>query len=135
MATRSATHFGDRIAAFASVSSGDPYGWHRVCEKSLTARSTVHGAGFDNETGRQITEPDACRAEVYVKEKPWDGANLTRKPTFRMFYHRKDGVNDRSCAEKAAVHLREHGYPEVPAFQLNEEPAEESVESPVAGRL
>ena len=118
MTVRASTRFGNLITAFAPVSSGDPYGWHRVCEKGTTRRSTVHGAGFDNETGRQIVEPDACLSANYPHEKPWDSADVTRKPAFRIFHHRYDGINDMSCTEKVAALLREHGYPEVSAFQL-----------------
>lgn len=118
MTVRAATRFGNAITAFAPISSGDPYGWHRVCEKGTTRRSTVHGAGFDNETGKQIIEPDACRSASYPNEKPWDGADLTRKPVFRIFHHRYDGINDLSCSEKVATLLRQHGYPEVPAYQV-----------------
>jgi len=118
MTVRAATRFANLITAFAPVSSGDPYGWHRVCERGTTPRKSVHGAGFDNETGRQITEPDACRSADYPNEKPWDGADVGRKPVFRIFHHRHDGVNDRSCTEKIAAMLRLRGYPEVPAFEL-----------------
>ncbi|MEE9911099.1 MAG: hypothetical protein K4571_05180 [Deltaproteobacteria bacterium] len=118
MTVRAATRFGNLITAFAPISSGDPYGWHRVCEKGSTPRKTVHGAGFDNETGRPITEPDACRSANYPHEKPWDGADAAAKPVFRIFRHKYDGVHDRSCTEKVAALLRRHGYPEEPAFEL-----------------
>ena len=118
MTVRASTRFGNLITAFAPISSGDPYGWHRVCEKGTTRRDTVHGAGFDNETGKQIVEPDSCRSASYPNEKPWDGADAPRKPVFRIFHHRYDGINDVSCSEKVATLLRQHGYPEVPAYQL-----------------
>ena len=118
MTLRAATHFGNLVTAFAPISSGDPYGWHRVCKKGMTARDTVHGAGFDNETGKQIVEPDSCRSGNYAHEKPWDGVNDSPIPAFRAFHHRYDGVNDLSCAQKAIALLRKHRYPEVPAFLL-----------------
>jgi poly(3-hydroxybutyrate) depolymerase len=118
MTLRAATHLGNLITAFALVSSGDPYGWHRVCEKEMTARDTVHGVGFDNETGKQITEVDACLSESRANEKPWDSVDVLPKPAFRAFHHRYDGVNDQSCVEKAVALLRDHHYPEVPAFLL-----------------
>ncbi|BCJ91325.1 hypothetical protein IZ6_20600 [Terrihabitans soli] len=110
MTTRAATHFDTLITAFAPVSSGDPYGWHRICEKGTTERSTVHGKGFDNETGKQIVEPFACRAASYPNEKPWDGTNTKQKPVFRVFGHLEDGIADHSCREKLVRLLREHGY-------------------------
>lgn len=118
MATRAATHFGAQVTAFAPVSSGDPYGWHRRCEAGTTARTTVHGAGFDNVTGKQITERDACRAGAYPNEKPWDRAGPAVKPAFRIFRHEEDGINDRSCGEKISRLLREHGYRGAPDFVL-----------------
>ncbi|MFH2012846.1 MAG: hypothetical protein ABIJ37_09140 [Pseudomonadota bacterium] len=118
MTVRVATHFDGLITAFAPVSCGDPYGWHRVCDASLTARSSVHGTAFDNETGKQIIEPCSCCADSYPNEKPWDTMNPRVKPAFRVFYHKDDGIHDRSCAEKLIRQLRAHGYPEVPAFCL-----------------
>ncbi|MBT9525733.1 MAG: hypothetical protein IV105_10785 [Rhizobacter sp.] len=118
MSTRAATHWGTRVTAFAPVSSGDPYGWHRVCEAGTTARATVHGAGFDNETGKQITEREACRAAAYPNEQPWDDAGPGPKPAFRIFRHEEDGINDRSCGEKISQLLRERGYRGAPDFVL-----------------
>lgn len=118
MTVRASTHLANLVTAFAPVSSGDPYGWHRICENGTTARRTVHGAGYDNETGKQIIEADACRSPAYPNEKPWDGRNVAIKPVFRIFHHKYDGINDVSCGEKVAALLRQHGYPALPAFQL-----------------
>lgn len=118
MTVRAATHFDDLITAFAPVSSGDPYGWHRLCEASLTSRTTVHGAGFDNETGKQIIEQGSCRAQAYPHEKTWDSARPAVKPTFRIFHHEMDGINDLSCSEKVGKLLRQHGYPGSSDFLL-----------------
>lgn len=116
MTVRAATHFDDLIAAFAPVSSGDPYGWHRVCEPGLSRRRTVHGAGFDNETGRRIIEIGACLSDRDANEKPWDSTRPAVKPAFRLFHHRYDGINDPSCGEKVRKRLRERGYPELAPF-------------------
>lgn len=118
MTVRAATHFDDRVTAFAPVSSGDPYGWHRLCEAGMTLRKKVHGAGFDNETGKQITEPDACKAQDYPHEKIWDSARPAIKPAFRIFRHAMDGINDSSCSEKVGALLRHNGYPGEPDFVL-----------------
>jgi pimeloyl-ACP methyl ester carboxylesterase len=120
MTTRAATHFDKLVTAFAPVSSGDPYGWHRRCEAGSTARASVHGAGFDNETGRQITEREACRAPAYPNEKPWDsaGPQPQAKPAFRVFRHEQDGINDQSCSQKVSVLLRRHGCRGAPDFVL-----------------
>lgn len=118
MTVRAATHFDDRVTAFAPVSSGDPYGWHRICQAGMTVRKKVHGAGFDNETGKQIIEPDSCKAPSYPNEKSWDSANPATKPTFKIFRHAMDGINDSSCGEKVGAQLRQHGYPGEPDFIL-----------------
>lgn len=118
MTTRAATHFDKLVTAFAPVSSGDPYGWHRRCEAGSTARRTVHGAGFDNETGRQITKRDACHAEAYPNEKPWDSSKPQIKPAFRVFRHELDGINDQTCSQKVSRLLRQHGYRGFPDFVL-----------------
>ncbi|MBL8521196.1 MAG: hypothetical protein JNK75_11035 [Betaproteobacteria bacterium] len=118
MTVRAATHFDHLVTAFAPVSSGDPYGWHRRCEAGTTARKAVHGAGFDNETMKQITERDACVAAAYPNEKPWDSAKPAIKPAFRVFRHAEDGINDASCNRKVSQRLREQGYRGAPDFEL-----------------
>lgn len=119
MAVRAASSLGDRITAFAPVSSGDPYGWTRDCTPRAGDRPNVFGAGFDNETGRQIIEPGACLSATQPNEKPWDGAPLGAKPAFRVFHHAQDGINDRSCVDKVRSQLLRRGYPETPPFTLD----------------
>ncbi len=116
MTLRAASHFGDRIAAFAPVASGDPYGWHRTCDPALARvrRAAVHGVGVDNETGRIVAEPGACIAAAYPNEKPWDGTARRRHPPFLQVQHEDDGVNDASCSHKAAAQLKRMGYPAHP---------------------
>jgi poly(3-hydroxybutyrate) depolymerase len=116
MTLRAATHFGDRIAGFAPVAGGDPYGWHRNCDPALARvrRATVHGVGVDNETGRNIAEPGSCAAPAYPNEKPWEGTARRRQPPFLQVQHEYDGINDVSCSHKAAAQLRRMGYPAAP---------------------
>lgn len=118
MTVRAATHFNGLITAFAPVSSGDPYGWRRVCEAGLSPRAKVMGAGYDNETGKQIIEPASCTAASYPKEAPWDDGGATAKPAYRLFHHERDGINDVSCSEKVGQQLHAHGYPGDPDFRL-----------------
>lgn len=119
MTVRAATHFDDRFTAFAAVSAGDPYGWHRVCEKGMTSRTDVHGVGYDNETRQIVSQPGACRAGAYPKEKPWDRGSGRVKPTFRLFHHANDGILDVSCTEKLQTQLLRHGFAEEPAVRLD----------------
>jgi pimeloyl-ACP methyl ester carboxylesterase len=119
MTVRAATRFSDLVTAFAPVSSGDPYGWHRICDKSLSARQTVFGIGVDNETGRQIVEEGSCTAPTYPNEKPWD-SRVGAKPPFKLFHHEKDGVNDMSCNDKVWKQLVAHGYPDAGRFVLRD---------------
>ncbi len=119
MAVRVASHFAGLVTAFAPVSSGDPYGWFRDCTPRPGDRSNVAGAGFDNETRREIVAPGACSADSFPNEKPWDGANISPKPAFRQFHHAQDGINDRSCVAKVETQLLARGYPHMTAFTLD----------------
>ena len=56
---------------------------------------------------------------MHGAREPWDSANPTMKPAFRIFHYRDDGINDLSCSEKIGTLLRQHGYPEVAAFLPN----------------
>lgn len=119
MTVRAATRMADRIAAFAPVAGGDPYGWYRDCTPRPSDRVNVFGAGFDRETHRQIIEPGACTAATYAREMPWDDVAPGRRPPFRVFHHAQDGINDRSCVDKVRAQLVAHGYPELPPFTLD----------------
>ncbi|MEN9628784.1 MAG: hypothetical protein RJA10_2011 [Pseudomonadota bacterium] len=119
MAVRAASRLGEHVTAFAPVASGDPYGWTRDCTPRPGDRPNVFGAGFDNETGRQIVEPGACNSPSLANEQPWDGAPLGPKPGFRAFHHAQDGINDRSCVDKVRRQLVTRGYPETPPFMLD----------------
>ncbi len=110
MTVRAASHFNQRVLAFAPVSSGDPYGWNRICDPALSERDSVYGAGFDNETGLQIIVPGACQARRYDREMPWDDGGAEPRPVFRVFSHQMDGINDFSCARKVDWQLRKRGY-------------------------
>jgi pimeloyl-ACP methyl ester carboxylesterase len=118
MAARAGTHFDNLVTAFAPVSSGDPYGWHRVCEAGATLRTKVHGISLDNETGKRITEPGSCQAESYPNERPWDSTGPSVKPAFKVFRHHEDGINDQSCSEKISGLLQRNGYRGQPDFVL-----------------
>lgn len=118
MTVRAATRLADRVTAFASVAGGDPYGWFRDCTPRASDRINVFGAGFDNETRRQIIEPGACASASQPNEKPWEGAALTARPPWRVLHHEQDGINDLSCVEKLRIQLRARGYPETASLRL-----------------
>lgn len=118
MTIRAATHFDDRITAFAPISAGDPYGTHTNCDPALSPRKSAKGILLDNETGKQIIDKDACRSPGDVQEKQWISRNSPHKPAFRQFQHRSDGIVDFSCMEKAGRMLRNHGYPDRGAYLL-----------------
>ena len=119
MAVRAASRLADRVSAFAPVSSGDPYGWTRDCAPRAGDRSNVFGVAFDNESGRQITEPGACSATAYPNEMAWDGAALAARPAWKVFHHAQDGIHDLSCVEKLRAQLKARGYPELATFRLD----------------
>lgn len=118
MSVRAGSALDNLVTAFAPASNGDPYGWHRICDPALSDRERVFGRGYDNDTGLQISIPGACRATAFTNEKPWDSANPRFKPTFRLFHHEHDGINDLSCSERALAQLRVHTYTEAPSFIL-----------------
>lgn len=110
MSVRAATHLGNFITAFAPISNGDPYGWHRKCDpKYGDRRENVKGAGFDNETEKEIIQENSCLSATYPKEKSWD-TFVGTKPKFRLFHSDKDGVNDYSCSQKVEKQLRANGF-------------------------
>lgn len=119
MAVRLASRFPDLVTAFAPVASGDPYGWFRDCTRRPGDRVLVAGAGFDNDTRRQITEPGACAASPQAHEQPWDDLPGVPKPRFRLFHHAQDGINDRSCVDRVRAQLLARGYPEEAPFMLD----------------
>jgi poly(3-hydroxybutyrate) depolymerase len=119
MAVRAGSKYPGLITAMAPVASGDPYGWFRDCTRRPDDRANVAGAGYDNETRRQIVESGACDAPRFPNEKPWDAAVATVLPSFRQFHHNQDGINDRSCVAKVRAQLLARGYHEVPPFTLD----------------
>jgi poly(3-hydroxybutyrate) depolymerase len=120
MTVRAATELSSLVTAFAPVSNGDPYGWHRVCVPKPGGRQDVHGAGYDNDTGKEIIEQGSCAAvSGYKNEAPWPQAAAGQKPVFKIFHHRQDGVNDFSCNERVRSQLLAHGYPEEERFALD----------------
>lgn len=116
MSARAASHIGNLMTAFAALSSGDPYGWNRRCDpKYGDKRQQVKGAGFDNETGKQIIELNSCVAKTFANEKPWD-TFAGGKPVFRVFHNKFDGINDSSCGDKIDQQLRSHGFTGEPIY-------------------
>lgn len=113
MTVRASTELPDLVTAFAPISNGDPYGWTRDCTPKKNGRKTVHGGGYDNDTGKQIIERNSCDAATgYQKEMPWPDAGSAQKPVFKLFHHQGDGINDFSCNERVRAKLLEHGFPE-----------------------
>lgn len=110
MTVRAATHFGSLISAFAPLSNGDPYGWHRKCDPQYgNSRDNVKGGGFDNETQKEIIKENSCLSDSYPNEKKWDETK-GEKPPFRLFHSEFDGINDYSCHLKVEKQLKQHGF-------------------------
>lgn len=120
MTVRAATELASLVTAFAPVSNGDPYGWRRVCVPKPGGRQSVHGAGYDNDTGKEIIEQGSCAVSGgYKNEAAWPQPVGGQKPVFKLFHHRQDGVNDFSCNERLRNQLLAHGYPEEERFTLD----------------
>lgn len=116
MTVRATTNMGYLLNAVAAVSSGDPYGWTRRCDARFgDKRENVKGAGFDNETGKQIIEVNSCLDNTGAHEKEWDRYE-GRKPVFRIFHNPFDGINDISCGHKVEKNLRKNGFSGEPMY-------------------
>lgn len=114
MSVRAAVEFPDLFRAVAPVSNGDPYGWHRVCVAKKMGRKNVHGAGYDNDTGKEIIERQSCaNVSNYKNEIDWPAHNKENgngDVVFKLFHHAKDGVNDITCHERVGRQLDLHGF-------------------------
>jgi pimeloyl-ACP methyl ester carboxylesterase len=111
MTILAATHFSDKIDAFAPVSTGDPYGtFIDLGTHPRLERQHAPGVFRDNETNRLISERRAAVADSYPNEKDWPATNIKPKPQFKQFQHKGDGLVDISCMEKAQKLLTKHGY-------------------------
>ena len=111
MTTRAATHFNRYITAFAPVSAGDPYGTQTHCDERLSKRKSAKGVLLDLETGKKITEKNACSSRGYPNEKTWPVTQSKKsKPVFKQFHHRGDAIVDVSCMKKAQTLLKQYGY-------------------------
>ena len=117
MTVRAASHLGRRIAGFAPVSGGDPYGWERDCTPLPGGRANVFGTAFDVDSGQPIFKSGACAYRGDAGERTWDDA--AGRPPFRLFHDLGDGIVDASCVDRARRQLLAHGFPEVPAFTLS----------------
>lgn len=112
MTVLAATHFGDKISAFAPVSAGDPYGTYVDCAE-VPLRDTP-GKFIDIETNKPVNEKNACKADSYPHEKQW--TIVGSQTPFKLFYHEGDAVVDTSCKEKVQRLLVEHGYKDEGSF-------------------
>jgi hypothetical protein len=130
MTIQAATHFDDRISAFAPVSAGDPYGTYMFCDNTIIDRVLAPGVFLDNETNLIIGNENACVAEEYLNESEWVTAEPEQKPAFMQFHHLYDGGVDITCMEKANELLVEHGYKDYGVFVL-----ENQDQSPLAAHL
>ena len=117
MSVRAASRLGGRIAGFAPVSSGDPYGWQRDCAPLPGDRPNVFGYAFDVDSGQPIGTPGACDDRGDVRERAWDDAGT--RPRFRLLHDLNDGIHDASCVARVRRQLIAHGYPEAAPFTLS----------------
>ena len=121
MTILAATHFDDRIAAFAPVSAGDPYGTYMdMGTHPPRERLMAPGVFRDNETHELINQAGAADAKVYPHERQWHTANPAEKPAFKQFHHHGDAACDVSCMRKARRLLVEHGYKDDGPFILKD---------------
>ncbi len=110
MAMRAATHFNNKVTAFAPVAAGDPYGTRTLCNVNLSGRKVAKGVLIDLETNKSLTTKAACRSKAFPNEKSWPKSRGSSKPAFKQFHNKNDTIIDFSCMEKAKILLEQHGY-------------------------
>ena len=110
MTTRVGIELGDKIAAFAPVSAGDPYGTDTSCDTSLSERTTAKGILVDRTTRKEIVNDGACASSAATGEAKWPAAK-GRRPPFKQFQNEADGIVDISCMRKATAMLESNGFP------------------------
>lgn len=127
MTILAATHFEDKISAFAAVSAGDPYGTYMDCADKSTGREGAPGRWYDNETHTEIGETDACTAAVYPHEKEWKQSITAGGPIFKQFHHEGDKGVDISCMKKAQSFLNMHGYADAGSYIVKDQGPKRSI--------
>ena len=121
MTILAATHFADKITAFAPVSAGDPYGTYMdMGTHPLFERQNAPGVFRDNETHKLVSQKGAAAARAYPHEKKWPELNTGEKPAFKQFHHQGDGACDISCMKKARYLLVKHEYRDDGPFILED---------------
>ncbi len=111
------TRLSDRIAAFAPVSAGDPYGtYFDMGTHPRNERGCAPGVWRDNATKEMIHESGGCASEGYLNEEPWPQGEY--KPSFKQFHHKGDAACDYSCMVKVRAHLTGQGYKDAGAMIL-----------------
>ena len=111
MTILAATHFPQKITAFASISAGDPYGTYIDLDTvPKNERPNAPGVFRDNETNKMISVRGAAYSIFYPNEKPWPSNNTRVKPVFQLFHHQGDAIADISNMQKAQKLLRFYGY-------------------------
>lgn len=117
MTVLAASHFNDKITAFAPVAGGDPTGtYFEMSKKRLIERKCGPGAFADLETNKEVQQRNACSSDDYPHEIKWPGIKCRIK--FKQFYHKYDGAIHTSCMEKVRLHLIEQGYIDAGKFVL-----------------
>ncbi|MFC1645757.1 hypothetical protein ACFL2Y_01085 [Candidatus Omnitrophota bacterium] len=105
----SATHFNDKITAFAPVAGGDPYGaYFDMSHPEKLGRDCTPGGMKDSETHKPINWKNAAKSESHPNEKKWP--KTIKNIPFKQFHHELDCTCDISNMEKAREQLISHGY-------------------------
>jgi len=119
MAIRAATHFNDKVTAFAPISAGDPYGTKTDCDESLSKKKVAKGVLLDNETNKVINEKSACQSQTYANEMTWPTLRSEAAPAFKQFHDSGDAIVNISCMKKAQLQLKKNGYKDAGEYIVN----------------
>ena len=115
-----ATHYPQKIRAFAPVACGDPYGTYMdMGTRPLLERKKAPGVFRDIETNIKVNERGAAYSPTYPNEHPWP-QRASEKTPFKQFHHQQDALCDYSLMIKARKQLRAHGYPDEGPFILRD---------------
>jgi pimeloyl-ACP methyl ester carboxylesterase len=118
MTVMAAANYPDLISGFAVVSAGDPYGTHLDCSQNPLRQRSTPGVLIDNETGKPLSDENACKAAAYRKEFRWPEPKLRYNPPFKLFYHEGDPIINTSCKEKLHRILVSNSFEDAGSFIL-----------------
>lgn len=117
MTILAASHFPNKVVAFAPVSAGDPYGTELdLATEPRWERDTAPGVFRDRASGLKISEVGAGKSDR--NELAWPEPGSVNMPSFKQFHHEGDLIVEVSNMHKANRQLLIHGFKDKGAVVL-----------------